>query len=75
MFAPLSLYPEWVQGVARWTPFPYMLGLPARLLAGQATLSEAAQGALVLGAWLVAFWLLRLGVWRAGLKRYGAVGA
>lgn len=28
MFAPLAFYPEWVQRVAVWTPFPYMLGLP-----------------------------------------------
>lgn len=75
LFAPLAFYPEWVQDVARWTPFPYMLGLPAQLLAGKASLEQAAQGAVVLMTWLVVFWFVRLGVWRAGLKKYGAVGA
>ncbi|WP_216319127.1 ABC transporter permease [Deinococcus aestuarii] len=75
MFAPLAFYPEWVQRVAVWTPFPYMLGLPAQLLAGKATLGDAGRGALVLTAWLVVFWSLRLLVWRRGLRKYGAVGA
>ncbi|BDP41841.1 ABC transporter permease [Deinococcus aetherius] len=75
MFAPLAFYPEWVQRVAVWTPFPYMLGLPSQLLAGKATLSDAGRGALVLALWLAVFWVLRLAVWRRGLRRYGAVGA
>ncbi|WP_135230065.1 ABC transporter permease [Deinococcus fonticola] len=75
MFAPLSFYPVWVQNIAVWTPFPYMLGLPAQLLAGKATLEQATRGVLVLLAWLVIFAALRLLVWRTGLKKYGAVGA
>lgn len=75
MFAPLAFYPAWVQQVAVWTPFPYMLGLPAQLLAGKASLADAGRGALVLAAWLVIFWGLRLLVWRLGLRKYGAVGA
>ncbi|MFC4639374.1 ABC transporter permease [Deinococcus hohokamensis] len=75
MFAPLSFYPDWVQAVARWTPFPYMLGLPAQLLAGKATPVQAAQGAAVLLGWLVVFWFVRRAVWHAGLRKYGAVGA
>ncbi|GGS39602.1 ABC transporter permease [Deinococcus knuensis] len=75
MFAPLDFYPAWVQNVAVWTPFPYMLGLPAQLLAGKAGPEDALRGALVMLGWLVVFWFLRLAVWRAGLKKYGAVGA
>lgn len=75
IFAPLAFYPPWVQTVAAWTPFPYMLGLPAQLLAGKASLADAGRGALVLAAWLVVFWCLRLAVWRLGLRKYGAVGA
>lgn len=75
MFAPLAFYPEWVQRVAVWTPFPYMLGLPAQLLAGKATLAQAGRGALVLLVWLAVFWVVRLIVWRVGLRKYGAVGA
>ncbi|WP_104990229.1 ABC-2 family transporter protein [Deinococcus sp. NW-56] len=75
MFAPLAFYPQWIQNIAAWTPFPYMLGLPAQLLAGKASLADAGRGALVLGAWLIVFWFVRLAVWRLGLRKYGAVGA
>ncbi|EYB68254.1 hypothetical protein DEIPH_ctg025orf0102 [Deinococcus phoenicis] len=75
LFAPLAFYPGWVQTIAVWTPFPYMLGLPAQLLAGKASLADAGRGALVLGAWLLVFWFVRLAVWRVGLRKYGAVGA
>lgn len=75
MFAPLAFYPDWVQRIAVWTPFPYMLGLPSQLLAGKATLAQAGQGALILTGWLAVFWLVRGTVWRAGLRKYGAVGA
>lgn len=75
LFAPMAFYPQWVQDIARFTPFPYMLGLPASLLAGKATLAQAGQGALVLGAWLAGLFVLRLVLWRTGLRKYGAVGA
>ncbi|GAA5532729.1 ABC transporter permease [Deinococcus aluminii] len=75
MFAPLAFYPAWVQQIALWTPFPYMLGLPAQLLSGKASLADAGRGALVLAAWLLVFWTARLIVWRVGLRKYGAVGA
>ncbi|AFZ68992.1 ABC transporter permease [Deinococcus peraridilitoris] len=75
VFAPLSLYPPALQDIARLTPYPYIVNLPARMLSGSAGWSEVASGALVLLGWLGALSLLRLGLWRAGLKRYGAVGA
>ncbi|MGI8748891.1 MAG: ABC transporter permease [Deinococcus sp.] len=75
LFAPLSFYPAWVQGVARLTPFPYMLGLPAELLSGRSSVGEAGRGLLILAAWTLAFWLVRLAMWRLGLRKYGAVGA
>lgn len=75
MFAPLSFYPAWVQAVAAWTPFPYMLGLPAQLLAGRADAGDFGRGVLILLAWTAVLWLLRTWVWRRGLKHYGAVGA
>ncbi len=75
IFAPLTLYPAAVQTVARLTPFPYMIGLPARMLAGTATWVQIGQGFVILVAWALGFLLLRLALWRLGLRRYGAVGA
>lgn len=75
LIAPLTLLPTWVQGVAHWTPFPYLLGLPAELLAGKAVLAQAGEGIVILAGWLLVFWGLRTLMWHFGLKRYGAVGA
>lgn len=75
MLAPLSFFPEWVQNIARWTPFPYMLDLPSRLLTGKASLDEFWRGSGVLVVWIIVFTCLRLWVWKTGLKKYGAVGA
>jgi ABC-2 type transport system permease protein len=75
LFAPLSFYPQTVQDIARFTPFPYMLGLPAELLAGRASTASALWGILILLAWTAVFWVVREVMWRSGLKKYGAVGA
>jgi ABC-2 type transport system permease protein len=32
MFLPLEFLPGWLQGIARWLPFPYIAWAPARLL-------------------------------------------
>ena len=75
LFAPLSFYPQAVQDVARFTPFPYMLGLPAEVLSGRSNMQAAGQGLLILLVWTTGFGVLRLWMWRVGLRKYGAVGA
>jgi ABC-2 type transport system permease protein len=75
LLAPLSLYPVAVQNVARFTPFPYMLGLPCDLITGKANLSDALRGGVVLLGWTLAFGLLRGWIWKRGVGKYGAVGA
>ncbi|WP_245588531.1 ABC transporter permease [Deinococcus pimensis] len=75
VFAPLQLYPEALRRVARLTPFPYMVNLPATMLAGDAAWGDVGRGVLVLLGWAAALGTLRLVMWRLGLRRYGAVGA
>ena len=64
-----------MQDIARFTPFPYMLGLPAEVLSGRSNMQAAGQGLLILLAWTTGFGVLRLWMWRFGLRKYGAVGA
>lgn len=75
IFAPLALYPPELRLVASLTPYPYLVNLPARMLAGSAAWPEVGAGALVLAGWFLALLGLRQLLWRGGLKRYGAVGA
>jgi ABC-2 type transport system permease protein len=73
LIAPLDTYPESVRRFAMATPFPAMVHLPARLLAGQEV--DVTAGFAVMAAWAAVLaplcWLL----WRAGLRRYSAMGA
>jgi len=62
-----------VRAFALHTPFPYMLDLPARLLAGQPVDLVAGFGGVAL--WLGLLLPLNLLLWRAGVRRYAAMGA
>jgi len=71
--APLTLFPESVRRVAEWTPFPYLIYMPAQLLMGQPT--PVARGLAVSAIWAVLFYAIYRVLWRAGLKRYSGMGA
>lgn len=74
-FAPLTFYPEAVQAAVQWTPFPYLVYYPVRILNGTADGREIVQVLLIQVGWTAALWLGRSALWRRGLRRYGAVGA
>jgi len=74
-FAPLTLYPAAAQAIVAWTPFPYMVYYPVRVLTGVSGSAEVLHVLLVQCLWLAAAWGLRAALWRTGLRRYGAVGA
>src|SRR5690606_518348 len=73
MLAPLDLYPEAIQQLAGWTPFPYLIFAPAQLLIGQDVNVTAALE--VMATWTVGLVLLQRWAWRQGLARYSAMGA
>jgi viologen exporter family transport system permease protein len=68
LFAPLTLYPAWLQGIAEASPFAAQLYWPAAIVTapGIATISQALTMELLWVAILAA--LLAL-VWQAGLRR------
>lgn len=74
-FAPLEFYPPLVQSVIAWTPFPYVVYHPVRILTGAAGGAEIVRIVSVQGAWVILWAMLRLLLWRRGIRRYGAVGA
>ncbi len=74
-FAPLTFYPAAVQSAIQWTPFPYLVYYPVRILNGTADGREIIQTLLVQLVWTVLLWFARSALWRYGLRRYGAVGA
>lgn len=73
MIAPLDIYPPAAQTIIQWTPFPYLIDFPARLLAGEPV--HVLRSVAVMGSWGVALWLCNRLLWRRGLRRYSGMGA
>jgi ABC-2 type transport system permease protein len=73
LVAPLALYPEPVRAFAMWTPFPYMVDVPARILAGEPV--AVGPSFAVMAAWGALLLPLNLLLWRRGLRHYSAMGA
>jgi ABC-2 type transport system permease protein len=73
LLAPLEVFPPAVRQAAQWTPFPWIIHFPARLLAGAEL--NVAGGFCALAGWLALLLPLTLLLWRAGVRRYAAMGA
>jgi ABC-2 type transport system permease protein len=73
MLAPLDVYPEAVREVALWTPFPYLIYLPAQLLVGRPI--DLGHAALVMALWGAGFFALNRWLWRRGLRSFSGMGA
>ena len=72
--APLDLFPPAVRHAAEWTPFPYMIYLPARLLTGQGS-DGIGRGLIVITIWSIVFYIVYRILWYRGLRHYSAMGA
>ena len=62
-----------MQHWVRWTPFPYLIDFPARVLSGDPV--DLAAGFAAQLAWVGLLLPLVLMLWRAGVRRYSAMGA
>ena len=71
--APLTLFPPAVRRIAEYTPFPYLIYMPARILMGAEV--DIARGLMVSAIWGVVFLLVYAILWRCGLRKYSAMGA
>ena len=73
LLAPLTAFPPFVRTLAQWTPFPYLIDFPARVLAEQPV--DLLAGFAIQLAWILLLLPLVLLFWRAGVRRYSAMGA
>jgi len=72
---PTELLPGWIDRVARWLPFRYMLGFPVELLTGK--VATRAQAFTELGIQWGMVLLLALGalkMWNVGVRHFEAYG-
>jgi ABC-2 type transport system permease protein len=73
---PIALMPPWMQGIADWLPFRYMLGTPVEILIGR--YPDAAAAAEVVAAqwaWAIGMLAIAAFTWHRGVKRFEAYGA
>lgn len=69
---PLEFFPRMLRQIIFWTPFPYVVDVPARaLLQGEVSLEALA----ALSAWILGFGVLNRLLWRWGIRQYSAMGA
>ena len=73
-FIPLTFLPEWTQKMLIWTPFPYLVSLPARTIMGLTTFEEVAKGSIILMLWILVFMEGVKFIWRRGQNKYTGVG-
>ncbi|MGI9548493.1 MAG: ABC transporter permease [Bdellovibrionales bacterium] len=71
-FIPLELYPEWLQNLLFFTPFPYLIYFPVKILTGSPI-------SFFLCFSIISFWIFVLVIttrltWKQGLKMYTGAG-
>lgn len=74
VLAPLSLYPEWMQSILEWSPFPYIINFPIRIIMGELSLEQLVGGLLFQVILVVALSLLARSIFILGVKRYSVFG-
>jgi len=71
-FIPLELYPESLKQILMWTPFPYLIYFPVKILMG--TPVNFLFCMLVLSVWLAIVIVTTRWMWNRGLKLYTGAG-
>jgi ABC-2 type transport system permease protein len=78
LVAPLQAFPPGLRHLVLLTPFPYLIGFPATLLAGDALGPgqpfQLPASLLVMLAWIALLLPLLRWLWWAGVRRYSAMG-
>ncbi|CNL12597.1 ABC-type uncharacterized transport system%2C permease component [Mycobacterium tuberculosis] len=74
ILAPLTLYPGWMQSVFEWSPFPYIVNFPIRIIMGELAREQLINGLLFQVVLVVALSLLAHVIWAKGVKRYSVFG-
>ena len=74
MIAPVAILPGFIQSLAQFLPFRYMVGFPVEILTANLTNQQILFGLTVQIIWLSIAALLSWVVYKKGLQRYSAIG-
>jgi len=71
---PLSLFPEQMQAVLAWTPFPYLIAFPTNVILGKVAAVEFFRGVTLMVCWGIALTFAASLIWKKGIREYSSVG-
>lgn len=71
---PLSLFPTWAQTVLEYTPFPFVISLPARLFLGQVGLTDVLISFGISIAWIVVLNVLGQLLYKTSVRKVVVFG-
>ncbi len=71
---PLRLFPDWLQRIAAFTPFPYVLDTPVEIYMGLRSPNEMLESLLLQAFWVVALILLAQLFLKRGTRRLVILG-
>lgn len=71
---PLELFPRWLETLARFLPFRYMLAFPVEMVIGMTPRPAALAELAIQWAFVVVLAFAARLAWRAGLRRFAAFG-
>jgi ABC-2 type transport system permease protein len=74
-WAPLAVFPGWLQDAAAALPFYYCIAFPVELALGQLTLEQILRGFATQLAWLALVFAAITLLWGRAVRRFTAVGA
>ena len=69
---PLDLYPELFEKILLWTPFPYLIYIPVKILMGESV--DLSFSLSLLFVWILTLFLFVRWIWKKGLKNYTGAG-
>lgn len=71
---PLSLYPQWLEKIARILPLQYLNAVPIEVYLGQKDNLAAIGEIIKASMWIAALWLIMSLMWNKAIGKYTAVG-
>ena len=72
--APIVFYPEWLQNIISYTPFPLLLQTPILVLQKGLSVYEIEKQCLIGSIWIVILYVLLTFLWKKGVRRLENVG-
>ncbi len=71
---PLSFFPQILQKIFLWLPFPYLIYFPMSIYLGKIQLNNVPLVLLKAAIWIAALAFLNAIVWKKGIRQYVAMG-